>query len=150
VGGVQEAAPHQDELIWTDTRNRVYRKLVLEGERLVGAMAVQDPWTARRLTELLRTGEDIPSSLLDPAGASEDGEPDDETIVCSCNRKTRGVILHTIRSDGLSTVAEVARATSATTGCGSCTGEVEALIAGAPSGDGLDVPTQKLEPANVE
>jgi NAD(P)H-nitrite reductase large subunit len=54
------------------------------------------------------------------------------------------------RSQNLSTVPEVARATAATTGCGSCAGEVEELLAGFASGGDANASTQTLEPAHVE
>jgi len=132
AGGVQSAAEGQHELVWSDPRASVYRKLVVEGDRLVGAIAVGDPAGARRLTELLRTGEDVPEVLTEPPGsASDDEEADDEErIVCSCNRRTHGEILSAVRSEDLRTLAEVAKATAATTGCGSCTGEVEDILAG--------------------
>lgn len=129
AGGAQEAGEGQDELVWSDGRRRVYRKLVLDGQRLVGAISVGDPTTGRTLTELIRTGADVPESLLDPmSGSNGSSEPSDEDIVCSCNRKTRGDILEAIRGDGLETVPQVAMATTATTGCGSCTAEVKELI----------------------
>ena len=129
AGGPQEAGEGQHELVWSDSRRGVYRKLVVEGDRLVGGMVVGDGRTGRRLTELLRTGDPVPESLLDPLSAAPEDDADEGAILCSCNRRTRGQVMEAIRSDGLSSVAEVARATDATTGCGSCTGEVEDLLA---------------------
>jgi len=153
TGGPAGADGKQDELLYHDSRSGVYRKLVVEGSRLVGAMVVGDARSSRRLTELLRTGADVPLGVLAPEAAGENGAeepPDDEAILCSCNRKTRGEVLGAIRGEGLATLAEVAAATSASTGCGSCAGEVEELLAGHSSGRNTEVNGQKPEPATIE
>lgn len=151
VGGPQAAGPDGEEIVVSDTRRSVYRKLVLEGSRLAGAIVVNEPQLARRVVELLRTGSEVSAALLEPgADAGADDEDDEEAIVCSCNRVTRGELVATIAEGELETVPKVAEATKATTGCGSCTGEVEMLIANASSAGNTDVKELKLEPAKVE
>jgi len=153
TGGPAGADGDQDELLYHDSRSGVYRKLVMEGRRLVGALVVGDPRSSRRLTELLRTGADLPPGVIAPEAAGEEGAgepPDEESILCSCNRKTRGEVLGAIRGEGLATLAEVASATGASTGCGSCAGEVEELLAGHSSGRNTQVNGQKPEPATIE
>jgi ferredoxin-nitrate reductase len=131
AGGSCGAAGEQDEVVFSDTRHGVYRKLVLDGERLAGALLVGDASHGRRLSELLRTGDGVPAELLGSGG----GEPaaaepmSDGATVCSCNSVTRGEVTAAIRAGGLSTLAQVARATRASTGCGSCAGDVEAILA---------------------
>jgi len=153
TGGPAGAGGDQDELLYYDSAGGVYRKLVLEGRRVVGAMVVGDGRSSRRLTELLRTGADVPPGVIAPEEAGENGAgepPDEESILCSCNRKTRGEVLGAIRGEGLATLAEVAGATGASTGCGSCAGEVEELLAGHSSGRNTQVSGQKPEPATIE
>jgi NAD(P)H-nitrite reductase large subunit len=48
--------------------------------------------------------------------------------VCSCNGVTRAEIDDAIRARALRTVAQVGSATRATTGCGSCARDVQALL----------------------
>lgn len=135
-GGVQSASGEQAEVVWSDGRRGVYRKLVLEGERLVGAVLIGDTAGARRLSALLRSGANVPEQILLPPG-SADPVPTEHApgeTVCSCNAVTRGQIDEAIRAGGLTTLQQVSRATRAATGCGSCAGEVEALLrAAAPS-----------------
>jgi ferredoxin-nitrate reductase len=130
AGGAQGAADGQDELAWSDGRRGVYRKLVLDGDRLVGALLVGDTSLGRELSVLLRSGESCPPELLDPAAPRVEVEPSDEQLVCSCNAVTRGAIVNAIRFGKLKTLAQVAQATRASTGCGSCSGDVQALLAG--------------------
>jgi len=135
AGGVSSASGAQDEVVFSDSRRGVHRKLVLDGDRLAGALLVGDTAQARKLSQFLRTGEPLPAELLqggDGAGADGAGAgapPDENALVCSCNSVTRGTIESAIRANGLTTVAAVGRATRASTGCGSCAGDVEAILA---------------------
>jgi NAD(P)H-nitrite reductase large subunit len=130
AGGAHDASEGQDELVWSDGRRGVYRKLVLDGDRLAGALLVGDTSLARELSVLLRSGESVPPELLDPTAPRLVAEPSDEQLVCSCNEVTRGAIVNAIRFGKLKTLAQVAQATRASTGCGSCAGDVQALLAG--------------------
>jgi NAD(P)H-nitrite reductase large subunit len=130
AGGRPEAAPDQEEIMLADTRRGSYRKLVLDGERLAGALLVGDLTSARELSALLRSGESVPDALLEPGSdtATEDSDAPD-AVVCSCNAVTGGTIEEAIARGGLTTLAQVSNATRAATGCGSCARDVEALLA---------------------
>lgn len=135
-GASAGAAPAgHDEIVRADTRTGTYARLVLDGERLTGAALVGDASAARRLTELLRSGEAAPEELLAPGGGpTAPVAADPAATVCSCNAVTAGEIQAAIRRDGLTTVAQVGRSTRATTGCGGCLADVEELLsAAAPS-----------------
>jgi ferredoxin-nitrate reductase len=127
AGGLAAAAAGMDELTVSDTRRGTYRKLVLDGERLAGAVLVGDVAPARALSELLRTQGPVPEALLEPGAAVEAPPPSDADVVCSCNSVTRGALRAAIRAGGLTDVAQVANATRATTGCGGCAPDVAAL-----------------------
>lgn len=132
AGGRPASGRGCDELLFADTRRRRYRKLVLDGDRLASAMLVGDVAQARELSALLRSGDPVPASLLEPAGASEQTADEAPTAtVCSCNAVTRGQVLEAIRRGGLTTVAGLGRATRAGTGCGGCSADLEALLASA-------------------
>jgi len=151
AGGVKGATGGEDELVASDTRRGRYRKLVLDGDRLVGAITVGEPALARRAVELLRTGAPVPQALLEAGGElPQEAEPDDEAIVCSCNRVTRGRIAEAMGKRRLGSVAEVARATEATTGCGSCTGAVEEMLAERSSGGNTSVKSPKPRSSSIE
>jgi ferredoxin-nitrate reductase len=145
AGGVSAgtAPAGHDEIVASDTRRGVFRRLVLDGERLVGAALVGDVGAARQLSDLLRTGEPVPSDLLasgGPGGASADAlTADPDATLCSCNAVSVGDVQAAIRRDGLSTVAQVGLRTRATTGCGGCTADVETLLGAAAAVDRLRV-----------
>jgi ferredoxin-nitrate reductase len=142
AGGVPEAGEGQDEILQADTRRGVYRKLVLDGERLAGATLIGDVAQARRLSELLRTGDPVPGGLLelgadaaDDDAADDDAADDPSAIVCSCNAVTRGDLEAAIRRGGLATLAQVGNATRAGTGCGGCSADLEVLLARSSAGN---------------
>ncbi len=131
-GSAGAAPPGHDELITSDTRRGIYRRLVLDGDRLTGGVLVGDASAARQLSELLRTGEDVPPEMLE--GGLTTATPlaeDPEATICSCNSVTVGDVQTAIRRDGLTTVAQVGMRTRATTGCGGCSGDVQELLAAA-------------------
>jgi len=138
AGGVAEAHGEMDELTVTDTRRGTYRRLVLDGERLAGAVLVGDVAPARALSELLRTERAVPEALLEPGAAVEAPPPSDADVICSCNGVTRGALRAAIRAGGLTDVAQVANATRATTGCGSCAPDVARLCSSTRNTDETD------------
>ena len=134
AGGVSAVAttpPGHDEIVLSDTRRGIFRRLVLDGERLASAALVGDVSAARRLTDLLRTGDPVPSDLLESrAGPSAEAlAADPSANVCSCNGVSVGEVQAAIRRDGLTTVGQVGMRTRATTGCGGCTADIETLLA---------------------
>jgi NAD(P)H-nitrite reductase large subunit len=128
--GGEQSGDATDELVWSDGRRGVYRRLLLDGDRLAGAILVGDTAGARELSALLRSGEPVPEPLLGPPGsAGEPPAPHPSDVVCACNGVRRETIESAIAHGGASSLAAVGRATRAATGCGSCAGEVERLLA---------------------
>ncbi|HUR83934.1 MAG TPA: molybdopterin-dependent oxidoreductase, partial [Solirubrobacteraceae bacterium] len=128
------AAAGCDEIVQSDTRRGTYRRLVLDGERLAGVVLVGDVGGARRMTELLRSGDPVSADLLTPAGSpAAPVALDPAATLCSCNAVTVGEVQTAIRRDALQTVAQVGLRTRATTGCGGCAGEVRELLDAAAS-----------------
>jgi NAD(P)H-nitrite reductase large subunit len=118
-----------EELVWIDGRHGVYRRLVLDGERLAAATLLGDVSGARELSALLRSGDPVPERLLAPPGAAaEPPAPEPGDLVCSCNAVSRGEIEAAARARGSGSAAEIGRDTRAGTGCGSCIGEIEAIL----------------------
>ncbi|MGH2895899.1 MAG: (2Fe-2S)-binding protein, partial [Solirubrobacteraceae bacterium] len=131
AGAPSAETDDDDEVVSMDTRGGTYTKLVLRGERLLGAILLGDTTLGPRLAELLRTGEPVPAALLDAGGVSADAlgdADDDEMLVCACMSVTRGRIVEAVRRDALSDVDAVARATQAGTGCGTCRQTVASLL----------------------
>ena len=130
AGGEQAEREGLDELVWRDGRRGVYRRLLLDGDRLAGAILVGDTAEARELSSLLRTTEPVPERFLEPPRATGDPPaPQPSDVICACNGVTRGTIDAAIAGGGLTSAAAVSRATRAATGCGSCAADVDRLLA---------------------
>jgi ferredoxin-nitrate reductase len=148
AGGTATHHGSHDEILFADTRRRQYRRLVLDGERLASATLVGDLAEATTLSGLLRSGDPVPASLLEPTGAGEHTADDSPaSIICSCNTVTRGEAVDAIRGGGLTTVSALGRATRAGTGCGGCTGDLEALLARSCAGERRERESKSLEAA---
>ncbi|MGI8801272.1 MAG: molybdopterin-dependent oxidoreductase [Solirubrobacteraceae bacterium] len=119
----------RDEIVQSNTRRGVYRKLILEGDRLRGALLVGDSAEARILSGLLRSGDPVPDELLEPGGKPvETAPPGPEAIICSCNCVTHGEIEQAILAGGLRTPAQIGTITRAGTGCGGCAAQLEEML----------------------
>jgi ferredoxin-nitrate reductase len=126
AGGVAEG---RDEIVHSDTRRGIYRKLVLDGDRLAGALLIGDTSEARSLSGLLRTGDDVPQQVLSPGATAAPPAPAAASdVICSCNAVKRGELEKAIRIGGLRTLAQVGNATRAGTGCGGCAADLEEML----------------------
>jgi len=108
------------------------RRLLLRDDRLVGAILLGDLRDARALREHLATGTRVPEALLSPMPAGAQTPPthdDPAATVCSCMAVSQREIVTAIDTLGLENVEEVAAHTRAGTGCGTCRGDLAAVLA---------------------
>jgi nitrite reductase (NADH) large subunit len=144
-----------EEIVLSDTVGGVYKKLVLKGDKLVGAVLYGDTVDGGWYFKLLREGRNV-ASLRDRLmfGESSGGDAGHQGVsravamadsdeVCGCNGVTKGRICSAIRSQGLFTLDEVRKHTKASASCGSCTGLVEQLLVATAGGDYSATPRNK-------
>jgi nitrite reductase (NADH) large subunit len=127
-----------DEIVFRDAARGVHKRLVLRGEKLIGAVLYGEARDSAWYFDLMRNGTDI-SDLRDTlvfgpsaAGGAEAGgvETLPETAeICGCNGVSKGRILAAIAEHKLTTVDGVRARTKASSSCGSCTCQVEKLLA---------------------
>jgi len=140
-----------EELVFLDTHAGIYKKLVFQQNRLVGMILLGDNREGQRFFNFIRSGEDL-SALRDrliaqgamPLDPSQAGTAalSDADLVCNCHAVTKGTILATVRAQGLRSRGEVAAATKASTGCGSCASLVEDVVREAVSKTASPAPKQ--------
>ena len=119
---------------------RRLQKLVIQGDRLVGACLYGDTADGAWYFRLIREGKEI-GALRDQlmfgehavgdtghAGESRAAGMADSAEVCGCNGVCKGTIVKAIREQGLFTVDEIKKHTKAASSCGSCTGLVEQIL----------------------
>jgi len=129
--------PGHEVLTFTDPSRGRYAKLVLRQDRLVGAILLGVGDAAGALTQLYDTGAAVPRdrlALMLGRAVTRSGAPETANlaempgtaVICRCNTVTKAAIVGAFRA-GADSVAGVAEATRATTGCGSCKGAVDGL-----------------------
>ncbi|MBZ0125954.1 MAG: nitrite reductase large subunit NirB [Rhodocyclaceae bacterium] len=130
-----------EEIVLNDRNGGVYKKLVLKGDKLAGAVLYGDTVDGSWYFQLLREGRDV-SGIRDHLmfgeshlgnaghqGQSKAAAMADSAEVCGCNGVCKGTIVKAIKEQGLFTLEEVRKHTKASSSCGSCTGLVEQILA---------------------
>jgi assimilatory nitrate reductase electron transfer subunit len=151
--------PEHEVLAFTDPSRGRYAKLVLRSDRVVGAILLGVGDAAGPLTQLYDTGSVVPRDRLAlllgravaRAGAYDTAnlaEMPGSVVICRCNTVTKSAIVGAYRA-GAGTVADVADATRATTGCGSCTSAVEGICSWLRSSEpDINAPDSAVPQAN--
>ncbi|MEY2618474.1 MAG: hypothetical protein RL522_1476 [Pseudomonadota bacterium] len=144
-----------EEIVMSDPFAGVYKKLVVQDDKLVGACLYGDTVDGSWYFKLLREGRsvaDIRDKLMfgesnigdvGHEGHSKAATMPDEAEVCGCNGVTKGAICKAIKDKGLFTLDEVRKHTKASASCGSCTGLVEQILMFTAGGDYSATPKKK-------
>lgn len=138
AGDFAEAEGRED-IVFRDPARGVYKRLVIEGDRLIGAVLYGDTADGNWFFGLIRDGTDI-SALRETlifGPASQGGtQPDPlsavaalppEAEICGCNGICKGTIVQAIE-DGATDLGAIRATTRASASCGTCTGLVEQLL----------------------
>ncbi len=139
---------YTDELVFQDASRGVYRKLVVQDNRIKGVVMYGNTLDGSWYFDLMRDETDISemrenilfgqAHLGDSGHGGEESRvaamPDDAEI-CGCNGVCKGDIVKAINEKKLFTLDDVRAHTKASSSCGSCTGLVEALLAHTVGGD---------------
>ncbi|MBB6637488.1 nitrite reductase large subunit NirB [Cohnella thailandensis] len=139
--GEYEEEPGHRVLRRQDDWLGLYKKVLLRGNQIVGAVLYGDVTDAPQLAKLIREGAEMTDELYgrlfgsgqECAGGASKGAAavlsmKDDEIVCGCNGVTKGDIVRVIQVDGLTTVDEIKVRTGATRSCGGCKPLVEQLL----------------------
>lgn len=114
----------QDEFAGT------YKKILVKDNLIVGAVLFGDTSDSIRLMKMMKEGTNVQelkrvSVLEDPKDAGGSAAlsvmslPDDE-MICGCNGVTKGMVVASIKDQGMRTVAEIGGCTGAGRSCGGC------------------------------
>jgi nitrite reductase (NADH) large subunit len=121
-----EARHATDEVVQViEERRGVYRKLVIRDGRLAGAVLVGDTSAAPGLIRRFERAEPLPANRLDLLASGRSAIPLGN--VCECHQVSELAIQDAIRS-GCRTIQQLSNQTGAGTGCGSCRGQLAALL----------------------
>jgi len=129
----------RDEIVLRDASRSIYKRLVLQDNRIVGAVLYGDTEDGPWFFQLMKDGTDISDmretlifgqgyvggAALDPTAAVAALPADAE--ICGCNGICKGDIVAAIDA-GQNTLDAVRATTKASSSCGTCTGLVEQLL----------------------
>ncbi|MFK7763939.1 MAG: nitrite reductase large subunit NirB [Roseobacter sp.] len=129
----------REDIVFRDPARGVYKRLVLEGNKLVGAVMYGDTADGNWFFGLIKDSTDIEDmretlifgpayqggSRMDPLSAVAALSPEAE--ICGCNGICKGTIVDAI-SGGATDLGAVRKNTKASASCGTCTGLVEQLL----------------------
>ncbi|MCK5091034.1 MAG: nitrite reductase large subunit NirB, partial [Gammaproteobacteria bacterium] len=136
-----------ERLVFQDAARGVYRKLVVQDNRIKGAVMYGDTIDGAWYFDLMRDETDISDFrdklLFGQAHLGDSGHGEEHRVislsdnaeVCGCNGVCKGDIVKAITEKKLFTLEDVRAHTKASSSCGSCTGMVEALLAHTVGGD---------------
>jgi assimilatory nitrate reductase electron transfer subunit len=148
-----------EEISFADPARRTYAKLVLDGDRLAGAILLGDNPAVGTVIQLFDRGAPVPvdrrALLLGRAIGGATAAPaetpalmPDAATVCQCNNVSKGALVRCWRAGGRG-LDQVVDATRATTGCGTCRDAVEGILGWLGTVDAVD-PAGVPEPAERE
>ncbi len=144
-----------ESIVLRDPGVGVYKKVVLQDNRILGAVMIGDTLDGPWYFQLMREGTDISafrSRLLHGqahlgdaghGGANAVVALHDKAEVCGCNGVCKGEIVEAIVGKKLFTLEDVRAHTKASSSCGSCTGLVEQILAMTLGGDYSAAPKEK-------
>ena len=138
-----------EDIVFRDAGRGVYKRVVIEGGKVAGAVLFGDAADGAWYFDLMRSGQDVSDIRetlvfgqavteglrgLDPSAAV--AAMADSAEICGCNGVCKGQITAAIAAQGLTTLDEVRAVTKASASCGSCTPLVEQVLR-AELGDGF-------------
>ncbi len=143
-----------EELLLQDEKAGVYKKLILQDNRITGAVLYGDVIDGAWYYQLMRDGSDISDLrrqlLIGQANLGDAGHGginvaamSNSAEICGCNGVCKGDIVHAISDKGLFTLDDVRKHTKASSSCGSCTGLVEQILQTVLGGDYSQAPKEK-------
>ena len=133
-------APDREEIVLRDAARSVYKRLVIQDNKLIGVVMYGETSDGAWFFDLIKRATDISylretlifgqdyagGSPLDPTAAVA-ALPDDAEI-CGCNGICKGRIVSAITEKGLKSLDDVRTHTKASASCGTCSGLVEQLL----------------------
>ncbi|MCW9044476.1 MAG: nitrite reductase large subunit NirB [Pseudopelagicola sp.] len=140
----------REDIVLRDPSRGIYKRLVIQDDRLIGAVMYGDTADGNWFFQLIKDGTEIeemretlifgPSfqggDTADPLSAVAALSRDAE--ICGCNGICKGTIVDAIEG-GASDLGMVRAATKASASCGTCTGLVEQLLQ-VTLGDDFEMP----------
>ncbi|WP_093825382.1 nitrate reductase [Spirosoma endophyticum] len=128
--GIAEVPPNNasyEEIIFIDKAKRYYKKCIVHGDKLVGAILIGDKNEFADFRNLIANGIELSDKRLGLLRANKKVNPVEGKLVCSCNTVGQGNLERAIQA-GCTDFQQLCQKTGAGTGCGSCRPEVRSIL----------------------
>ena len=127
MGDVRSTQPADEVVVYREPSRGVYKKLVVRGNMLAGAILLGEADTAGVLTQMFMLGTPVPERRADLLFGTSSGAPilsvldlPEHAQICNCNGVSKGQIKEAIQLAKCRSVSKVGACTKAGLGCGSC------------------------------
>jgi ferredoxin-nitrate reductase len=128
--GMAEVPPNAvgyEEILFIDKSMRYYKKCIIHGDRLVGAILIGDKNEFAEFKDLIENGTELSERRVQLLRSGKTVEPVRGKLVCSCNQVGFGNIQALING-GCHSLTEICKQSGAGLGCGSCKPEIHAML----------------------
>ncbi|MGM9506588.1 molybdopterin-dependent oxidoreductase [Larkinella sp. GY13] len=128
--GMAETPPNDssyEEIVFIDKSKQYYKKCIVQGDKLVGAILIGDKNEFAEFRDLIAKGTELSEKRLQLLRASKAVDPMEGKLVCSCNSVGQGNLERAIQA-GCTDLQQLCQKTGAGTGCGSCRPEVRSIL----------------------
>lgn len=126
--GVLEPQLETDQVFQIiEERRNAYRKLVVRGQSLIGAMLVGNTASAAALVQIFDRDDPMPEDPLEVLCQIRAAGPALDRQVCNCHKVSERALNEAI-DQGADSLEALAKCTKAGTGCGSCKSELTELL----------------------
>ncbi|MFD6211238.1 nitrite reductase large subunit NirB [Peribacillus sp. NPDC060253] len=118
-----------------DELDGIYKKVVFQGKKIIGAVLYGDTKVSSRLLDLILKGQEVSTeakSMLFHSSDTSEGviaAMANHEIICNCNAVSKGAIIDAVQNKGLKTVEQIKQCTKASGSCGGCKPAVNELLA---------------------
>ncbi len=144
-----------EHIVFQDPSRGVYKKLVLQDDKIIGSVLYGDTVEGSWYFNLMRdktSVSDFREALIfgqhfvgdaGHQGVNAIVDMPDDAEVCGCNGVCKGDIVKAITENKLFSLDDVRSATKASASCGSCSGLVEQILTATVGGNYSDSPSEK-------
>ena len=134
VMGDKDAGAGDEVVHYSEPSRGIYKKMVVRGGRLAGAILLGDPDGAPTLQQAFDGSVPLPDNraeLLFPSMRGDSplsaAELSDEAQICNCNGVAKGTLTAAVAA-GCRSLRALCDATRAGTGCGSCKPQIQQVL----------------------
>jgi len=127
LSSIPDDSAEYEEVVFLDRTERYYKKCIVKGDVLVGAILMGDKAEFTEFRKLIVQKTELAGLRTKLLRTGKPSEPMLGKMICSCNNVGEGNIRNTIKN-GCADLDSVCEKSGAGLGCGSCRPEVKMII----------------------